>query len=238
MKIPQFDLPNFELAFAFNNGIMEIGIPEYYLAQGINLILYKYEGRTRDTNSEKIDITDLKFFCKEGGFAVEGKVQVQFRKLLGEAPVIGAMYSPWVTIAGSFVEELTVDVIEGRLNVSHSQLHLSTTDSWYRKLFDEFVLPYLEEEIVKRINEQLSNFNGMSLEEIVLKQGKTKLSQKLGRSILNESRVNTLLKLANTGVNRFDRLQGIKNKLDLGRINARVSQEYLWLSIVQFQVKS
>lgn len=232
MKIPQLELPNFELAFAFNNRVMEIGIPESYLAQGINLILSKYEGRTRDTGSEKIDITDLKFLCKEGGSAVEGNVQVQVRKLLGEAPVIGAMYSPWVTITSSFVEDLAINVVNGKLNVSHSQLHLSTTNSWHKKLFNEFVLPYLEKEVVKRINEQLSNFNGMELEELVLKYGKAKLNQKLGAGILNEGRVNTVLKLANTGVNKIERLRNIKNKLDLGRINARVSQGHLWLSIL------
>jgi hypothetical protein len=230
MKIPQLDLTNFELPIAVNNGNIEIGIAEPYIAAPLNTYIRKYEGRIRDTESEKIDVENLSFSFREGGFAVKGDVKVEFRTLLSEAPIVGKVYTPWMTIAGSFVEELAVDVVEGRLNVSHSEIHLSTSDSWYKKLFDEFVLPYLKDEVVKRINEQVSNFNGMSVEELALKYGKEKLKQNAGAKILGEERLDTFLKVANIGINRFDRLKRIKNKLASGRVNARVSGERLWLS--------
>ncbi|MBW4575899.1 MAG: hypothetical protein KME08_11510 [Aphanothece sp. CMT-3BRIN-NPC111] len=232
MRIPQLDLTNFELPFTFNNGIIEVGIAESYLAEPINAYIGKYEGQIRNTESEKIDVENLRFSFREGGFSLTGDVKVQFRRLLSEAPLIGEVYTPWMTIAGSFVEELAVDVVQGRLSVSHSQLHLSTTDTWYKNIFDEFVLPYLKEEVIKRINEQLSNFNGMTVEELILKYGSEKLKQRFGARIFGEDRINTLLKLADTGANRFKSLQRIKNKLARVRVNAKVSGEHLWLSIV------
>lgn len=73
----------------------------------------------------------------------------------------------------------------------------------------------------------------MTVEELVFKYGRATLQQKLGSRILGEDRFNTLLKLADTNVNRFEGLQRIKNKLGLVRVNARVSGEHLWLYIVK-----
>lgn len=76
MKISQLDLQNLESAFAFNNGVIEVGISESYLAKNINLVFCKYEGRTRDTNLEKIDVDDLEFSFSGSGFIVEGNVNL------------------------------------------------------------------------------------------------------------------------------------------------------------------
>ncbi len=117
------------------------------------------------TQTLKISIWIILYsHLERGGFVVKGNVRVQFRKQLGEAPVIGAIYTPWITINGSFVEELVVDVVDGKLSASHSQLHLNRTDNQYKEIFDQFVLPYLKNEVVKRINEEISNFNGMTVE--------------------------------------------------------------------------
>ena len=233
MKIPQLDLTNFELPFSFKNGVIEIGIAALHLTEPINAHIRKHEGPVRDTDSEKIDIDNLLFSLREGGFVLKGDVRVRFRKLLGEAPVVGTLYTPWMTIASSFIEELTVDVVDGRLSVSHSDLHLGTIDDHYKTFFHKFVLPYLKNEVVKRINEQLSNFNGMTIEELVFKYGRATLKQKFESRIPGKDRMNTLLKIADANINRFAGLQSTKSKLSLVKMNARVSKEYLWLSIVK-----
>lgn len=231
MKIPQLDSNNFKLPVTVNNGTIEVGIAEPYIAEPIRAYIHKYEGQIRNTEEEKINIENLQFYFREGGFAVQGDVKVEVRKLLSQAPIIGAVYTPWMTLSGSFVEELTVDVVEGRLNVSHSQLRLSTTEGWYKKLFDDFVFPYLQNEVVKQIDEQVSNFNGMTLDELVLKYGKERLSQAFGENLLSDNRVNTFLKLANAGANRFERIKSLKKRFNSNRISARVEREYLWLSL-------
>lgn len=233
MKIPQLDLANLELPINFKDGNIEIGIAESYLANPINThICRQYEGIIRDSDLEEIELQDLKFYFRDGGFAIKGNVQVQMRKLLYEAPVVGAVYTPWVTVAGNFVEELAVDVVERKLNVSHSQLSLSTDDIWYKSIFVQFVLPYLEKEVVKRLNEQLAEINGMTIEELALKYAREKLSQRFGASLFGKNRVESVLKLANFGANRFERLRRLKNKFDSVGVDARVSEEYLWLSMV------
>ena len=149
----------FRITLLFQKWVVEIGIAALHLTEPINAHIRKHEGSFRDTDSEKIDIDNLLFSLREGGFVLRGDVRVRFRKLLGEAPVVGTLYTPWMTIASSFIEELTVDVVDSRLSVSHSELHLGTVDDQYKTFFHKFVLPYLKNEVVKRINEQLSNFN-------------------------------------------------------------------------------
>lgn len=231
MKIPQLDLNNFQLPVTVNNGTIEVGIAESYIAEPIRAYIHKYEGQIRNTEQEKIHVENLKFSFREGGFALQGDVKAEVRKLLSQAPIIGAVYTPWMTLSSSFVEELAVDVVEGRLNFSHSQLRLSNSEGWYKKLFDDFVLPYLQNEVVKQIDEQVSNFNGMTLDELVLKYGKERISQAFGENLLADNRVNAFLKLANAGANRFERIKSLKNRFNPNRISARVEREYLWLSL-------
>ncbi len=232
MKFPQLDSNKIKFQTNPNNDSFEFGIAESYLTQPITTYIQRYTGIIRNTESEKINLTNLVFSFQDDGFAVKGDVEVQFRKLLSDAPIIGQVYTPWMTVAGSFVEELSVQVIENKLKVTHSQITLNTNDSWYKKLFEEFVVPYLENEVVKQINEQLSNFNGMSLEELVSKYGKDALQQKIKLTNISEDKMKTFLQMANFTVNRFDRLKRIKQQLASKRVNARVTQEYLWLSLV------
>lgn len=232
MKVPQLDLNQIKFQRNPDNDFIEFGLTESYLSQPITTYIQKYIGIIRDTDSEKINLTNLVFSFQDGGFAIKGDVEVQFRKRLSEAPIIGQVYTPWMTVGGSFVEELSVQVIENKLNVTHEQITLSTNDSWYKKLFEEFVVPYLENEVVKQINEQLSNFNGMSLEELAWKYGKDALQQKMNLTNLSEDKMKTFLQMANSTVNRFDRLKRIQQQLASKRVNARVTQEYLWLSLV------
>ena len=190
MKIPQLDIANLEIPLHFKDGKVEIGIPEPYLSEPINAYIGTYEGRIRETDLEKIDLNNLKFLFIEDGFALEGDVSVQFRRL-SQVPIVGNVRTPWVTVTGHFVESLAVNVVSSKLSVSHSQLTLSTTDSWYKSFFDQFVLPYLEKDVIKSVNEQIDNFNGMTIEELVLKYGKEKLTQKIGTHLLTENRINT-----------------------------------------------
>ena len=232
MKVPQLDSDKIKFQTNPTNNSLEFGIAESYLTQPITTYIQRYTGIIRNTESEKINLTNLVFSFQDGGFAVKGDVEVQFRKLLSESPILGQVYTPWMTVAGSFVEELSVQVTDNKLNVTHSKITLSTNDSWYKKLFEEFVVPYLENEVVKQINEQLSNFNGMSLEELAWKYGKDALQQQINLTNISEDKMKTFLQMANFTVNRFDRLKRIQQQLASKRVNARVTQDYLWLSLV------
>jgi len=234
MRIPQLDSSNFELPINFNEGTIEVGITEPYLTEPINKYIHKYEGEIRNTALEKIDINNLKFSFREGGFKITGNVRVQARKQLGENPFTKEpIHTPWANISANFVEELAVEIVEDRLNISSSQIIIDISDNWYKNIFDQFVLPYLENEIVKQINEQLANFNGMTIQELTIKYGKDKIKQKVGLQNVEDKQIATLFKLANAGLNRFEKIQRLKNNITKMRVNARVSDEYLWLSLVK-----
>jgi len=231
MKIPQLNLTDFEPVISVDNGIIEIGIPEQYLVKNIGSYIHRYEGLVRDSESEKIKLEDLAFCLREGGFVVKGNIRIQFRKLLGEAPILGAMYTPWITVNGSFAEDLTVNFIEGKLNISHYQLHFNCVDDHYKKLVNEFIFPYLEKEVVKGINEQLSNFNDSTIEELLLKYGKTKIQQRFSKN-LNKDKIDSILGLTDK-INKIQGLQHIKSKLSSKYVNVRVTKQHLWLSVVK-----
>ena len=72
----------------------------------------------------------------------------------------------------------------------------------------------------------------MTIEELVFKYGRATLKQKFESRIPGKDRMNTLLKIADASINRFEGLQSRKGKLSLVKMNARVSEEYLWLSVV------
>jgi len=232
MRIPQFNLPSFTLSVAGSSRNPEIGIPESYLAEPINCELDKYEGIFRDTELEKIEIDNLVFSFREGGFALKGSMQTQFRKILWDAPLIGATYTPWISVDGSFIEELAVDVVDGKLTVSHSQLNSITSDDWHSKLVNEFVLPYLKQEVIKSLNQLLANFNGMTLEELFLKYSQAKLQHIVDSRGLSEDSVDRIFNLVRTNARLSESLQRINKRLGLVRINARFSKEHLWLSVV------
>lgn len=232
MRIPQLNLPNFQFTVAGSDTTLQIGIPESYIAEPINSDIHKYEGVIRDTNLEKIEIDNLVFSFREGGFALKGNVQTRFRKKILNIPIIGAIYTPWIAIKGSFTEELTVDVIDGRLAVFHSQLHFATTNDWYNKLVNKYVLPYLKKEVVSSLNHLLSDFNGMTIEELFIKYSQTKLQNTLGSRGLSQDGINKIFNLVSPNVPLSVILQRINKGLGLLRIHARVSNGHLWLSVV------
>lgn len=232
MKIPQLDLTNFELPTFVNDNTLEFGIPAQYLIQPINSHIRKYEGLIKDSESEKVKLEDLVFCLREGGFVVKGNISVQVRKLLGEAPILGTVYTPWITVNGSFAEDLTIDIVEGRLNISHSQLHFSCTDERYQKLIIDFISPYLEKEVIRGINNQISSFNGLTLEELLLNYGKAKIQQKLESKFSHANKFGSILKFTDN-INKIQSLQQIKNKLKVTHVNVRVTEQHLWLSLAK-----
>jgi hypothetical protein len=128
MKIPEVNWQNFQIA---SNGHPELGIPAEYLTAPINRELDRYEGLIRDTDTEKIELDTPIFTFRDGGFTLTGNVRIQARKLLGNVPLIGDTYTPWMPLTGTFTEQLTADIIAGRLTVTYSQFDFATNNDLY-----------------------------------------------------------------------------------------------------------
>ena len=227
MKIPKLNLQDFSIT---TNG--ELGIPAKYLIEPINLELQKYQGLIHDTDTDTIELDTPIFTFRDGGFTLQGNVRIQARKLLGTVPLIGATYTPWIPLAGTFQEQLTADIIEGRLIVTHAQFDFVASEDLYGQLANDFVLPYLNEKVITSLNELLANFNGMTIEELFMEYGQDRLQGTLDSKGLTKDRVNLMFKILGKSDRVSNALQIINQTVNSVRVNAKISPEYLWLSAI------
>jgi hypothetical protein len=225
MKIPEIDWQNFQIA---SNGHPELGIPAEYLTAPINRELDRHQGLIRDTDTEKIELDTPIFTFRDGGFTLTGNVRIQARKLLGSVPLIGDTYTPWMPLTGTFSEQLTADIITGRLTVTHSQFDFATSNDLYGQLASDFILPYLKQEVVTSIDLMLSNFNGMTIDELFVKYGRDKLQENLDFKGLTKSRIGLIFNILSKHDRVSNTFQKINQQLNSMRISARVTPDQFW----------
>jgi hypothetical protein len=229
MKIPELNWQNFQIA---SNGHPELGIPAEYLTAPINRELDRYQGLIRNTDTEKIELDTPIFTFRDGGFTLTGNVRIQARKLLGNIPLIGDTYTPWMPLTGTFSEQLTADIIAGRLTVTHSQFDFVTSNDLYGQLASDFILPYLKQEVVTSIDLMLSSFNDMTIDELFVKYGRDKLQENLDSKGLTKERVGLIFNILSKSDRVSSTFQKINQQLNSMRISARVAPDHLWLSAI------
>jgi hypothetical protein len=229
MKIPEINWQSFHIN---SSGHPELGIPAKYLIQPINEELHKHQGLIRNTNTEKIELDTPTITLNNGGFTLTGNVRIQARKHLGNTPIIGDTYTPWIPLTGTFHEQLNAHIIDGRLTVTHSQFDFVTSNNLYGQLAHDFILPYLQQEIVKAINQMLSSFNGMTLEELFIKYGCDKIQKDLDSKGLTKSRVKLIFNILSKHDRVSNVLQQLNQRLNSTQISARVTPDHLWLSAI------
>jgi hypothetical protein len=234
IKIPELNWKNFQIA---SNGQPELGIPAEYLTAPINRELDRYQGLIRDTDTEKIELDTPIFTFRDGGFTLTGNVRIQARKLLGNVPLIGDTYTPWMPLTGTFSEQLTADIIAGRLTVTHSQFDFATSNDLYGQLASDFILPYLKQEVVTSIDRMLSSFNGMTIDELFVKYGRDKLQENLDSKGLTKQRVGLIFNILSKSDRVSNTFQKINQQLSSMRISARVTPDHLWLSAIPTSVQ-
>lgn len=235
LLVELLNLANVQLSFIQKEGRLELGIPASYICEKVNSRIRQYEGRMRDNELEQIDLSDLLFGFTEGGFTLEGNFCIKFRKNIVDLPKLGKKYTPWWEITGSFIENINANVSEGKLKLSHADLLIKITDEQYKGMVNQWLLPFLKEQVIQTIERTLDDFNEQNIQELVFKYSQRKLEEKLNNinNILNQEKIeiikNKFNGLLKKGIFLNPRLKQLNERLDLVNFKVRVSKDYLWL---------
>jgi hypothetical protein len=230
IRLVALNIPNFNPSARYNNGTLEVILPQALLAAGIDQVLRANEERIKDTKFQKIDVRNRRFsliqeeydFCGNrpncipsasqslrSGFRVTGDWQFQFRELIGCA--FGKChYTSWVSVSGSFSQPLYFRVNNSRLDLQPGGITIRG-ERWYADavapiagIFD------IHGSVKENLRGAIQDFNGMDLRQILIEHG----SQEIANQIRVDRHIVSQLISQN-----------------VGGINAKVASESLVISL-------
>ncbi len=176
------NLPNFQPRASFNNGVLQVAIPVSLLEGPINDILRANEGRYKETNFQRMDVSSMRVAFADGGFTVNGNWQFQAREYLGS--VFGRKkYTPWASISGSFSQGFNVRVNNGALVAQAGKTNIRGANKWYGDILDAVISRMgVNGAVNKQVNQSLQRINGMNLQQLLVSTGSAQAAQALGIS--------------------------------------------------------
>jgi hypothetical protein len=181
-QVIAFNAPNFRPEVSFSNGVLSVSVPTSFFEGPINEILRaNLDGNHKSTEFQKIDISSTRVSFTNGGLNVNGNWQFQSRELLAKNPITGKKhYSPWVSVSGSFVQPFNVSVKNDRLIAQAGRISLSTSGKWYHPFISDSILSRIAERNTRpRIDQELQNFNGMNVRQLLVNSGTSQVAQGL-----------------------------------------------------------
>lgn len=209
-----FDFSQIPFEIDQQRKVVQIGMPVILLLQVLNAELDKFElENEKNTDVEQIHL-DLDLTSVENGLLLQGKAKGQFRKRLFSNPLTKRKhYTPWVSLSAVGQAELIASVVDEALQFEMRELTVSgDPGEWHEELV-KYAFEYLfKDKLVGKINQALSNYNGAKLQNLFFQSQDGK---------------NFLTKAQKIGLTR-DRIDAL---LALFEINARLTDDYLWLSI-------
>lgn len=186
-----FNFPNFKPQVVVNGNTLQVNIPVSLLEGPINDILRANEGRYKDTDFQKMDVSKMRVSFGNGGFTINGNWQFQARELLGKNPLTGKKhYSPWASISGSFAQGFNVKVSNGRLVAQAGKTDIRGANKWYGDIVNAVVSRMgVNGTVNQRVNQQLQSINGMNVQQLLVQAGSTQLAQSLGITPVDASKL-------------------------------------------------
>ena len=194
--------------------VFEVGIPASCILRPLNAELDRLETENeKDTKFQRIRL-DVEAFLKDGGIFLKASANGQFREKIGDNPFTGKEYfSPWISITGVGTADLAASVVDETIGVNLTRLDVSgNPGKWYEDLFKYAFDELLKDKVVAKINDALSTINDVKLQQLFFNlKGAEKARARLGEFGLTPEKIEELLGLV--------------------KANARITPDYLWLSI-------
>lgn len=185
------NIPNFKPGVRYRGGLAELTIPQALLASPIDQILRANEGRMKDTEFQKVDVSNMRFSLVEepldqcgsrpncipsnrsisSGIRVTGQWQFQFREKIGCA-FKKCHYTRWSSVSGTFSQPLYFSVSNSILNLQAGGLtirgerFLVDATNWVAGLFD------VHGSVRQGLSKQIQDFNGMNLRQLLIRYGR------------------------------------------------------------------
>ncbi|MGL5059529.1 MAG: hypothetical protein ACRC62_06065 [Microcoleus sp.] len=177
-----FTIPNLQPAASVNNGVLQVAIPVAFLEGPLNSIVRANGGRYKDTDYQQFDVSDMRVSFTEGGLVVSGNWRFQAREYLGK--FLGRKkFTPWVSVSGSFSQPFSVKVSNGKLFAEAGKTDIRGANKWYGDILDALISRFRVNGVVnQRINQELQSFNGMNVQQLLVKTGSDSVAKALGIS--------------------------------------------------------
>jgi hypothetical protein len=171
-----------------SNGVLQVAIPVACLEVPINTIVSANGGRYEDTEDRRLDVNNMRVSVTEGGLVINGNWHLQARDYLGNFRG-KKKYSPWVSIGGSFSQSFIIKIENGMLLAEASKIDIRGADKWYPEILYALISRFrVNGSVNQLINQELQNFNGISLQQLLVQAGSDPVAQALEISSNDASR--------------------------------------------------
>lgn len=197
-ELVAINLPNFQPRASFNNGVLQVAIPVSLLEGSINDILRANEGRYKETDFQRMNVSSMRVAFADGGFTINGNWQFQAREYLGS--VFGRKkYTPWASISGSFSQGFNVRVNNGVLVAQAGKTNIRGANKWYEDILDAVISRMgVNGAVNKQVNQSLQRINGMNVQQLLVSTGSAQVAQALG---INQEEATRLINARVGGIN-------------------------------------
>jgi uncharacterized protein YggU (UPF0235/DUF167 family) len=184
-----FKIPKLQPEASVSNGVLQVAIPVALLAGPIDSILSANGGRYKDTKYQQFDVNDMRVSFTEGGLVINGKWRFQAREYLGSF-LGNKKYTPWVSVSGSFSQPFSVKIGNGKLFAEAGKTDIRGADKWYGDILDALISRFrVNGSVNQLINQELQNFNGMNVQQLLVQAGSASVAKTLGISSNDASKL-------------------------------------------------
>ncbi|MGL5064954.1 MAG: hypothetical protein ACRC62_33675, partial [Microcoleus sp.] len=161
------------------NGVLQVTVPVAFLEDAIDAIVSANGGRYEDTEDRRLDVNEMRAYFTEEGLVINGKWYFQFRECLSS--LLGnKQYTPWVAIGGTFCQDFSIKIGNGRLFAEASHIEIQGAYKWYPEILYSLISRFRINGLInKLINQELQNFKGMNLQQLLVQAGSDSVARLL-----------------------------------------------------------
>jgi hypothetical protein len=182
--IVAINVPNLEQTVSLSNGVLQIRIPTAYLEGVVNETLRQNGGRVKETEFQKLDLSNMRSSFTEGGLVVDGNFRFQVRERIAKNPFTGRWtHSPWMSVSGTFTQPFNVSVNNKKLNIQATgRANIQGAgNKWYGAIRDDVARWFAGQgKATQEVNKKLSSVNGMNVAGLLSHYGSREAAMALG----------------------------------------------------------
>ncbi|MBD2492386.1 hypothetical protein [Aulosira sp. FACHB-615] len=200
LLIAQFQcVQNFDMNIGSHGWLFYATIPAQCLDSMLHTrdLLINNQGRKKDTEFNKVDISNLRGSFINGGYRIEGNWRLYHRELI--AKTFGKKhYTPWSIDDGSFSQEVLLSINNGNLIVNPGKNNLKRNNQGFiRDVIGDLIIykkGNFRDKFVDQMRSEIQKLNGQNLAQMLIKQNahqfisnKTRVSQKNAIALINNA---------------------------------------------------
>ncbi|MDZ8104461.1 MAG: hypothetical protein RM338_02390 [Nostoc sp. DedQUE12a] len=211
LSIVQFQcVQNFDMNIGSSGWLFYATIPSECLDSMLKNILDEKQGRKKDTEFNKVDISNLRGTFINGGYRIEGNWKLYHRKLI--AKTFGKKhYTPWSEDDGNFYQEILLSIDGGNLIVNPGKNNVSrNSQGLIRDIIGDLIIygkDNFRDQFVDEIKKEMQKLNGKNITQILIEKNahkyisdRTKITQKYAINLINNASGRTYGKISEQGL--------------------------------------